>query len=340
MAIDAASKSIFSATVDLDARGKHFGHIQIPFSRDDAAIGNVLVPLISIKNGDGPCLLLNAGTHGDEFEGQIALRNLAHTLQAKDVSGQVIIVPSLNLPAVLSNARCSPIDRLNINRVFPGKPTGSLTEKIASFFLDELVSRADFVVDLHAGGTNYGCVCFGMMHRYAKAATSRATLAMLKAFSAPFGVIFDTEPDRDGMLDTAVEDRDKPFIAVELGSSRAVTPRSIAVTMRGVRNMLVHCGVAKGEITAGETPTQILGVPPAGFVAAEDHGMFEPFVDLADMVKPGDGIGQLHSIHRPDREPIVHRIKDGGRVVMRRMTGTTTHGDCLVVVGVPIDPGF
>ena len=340
MATGATPKSIFSATIDLDAQGKHFGHIQIPYSRDDAALGNLLVPIISIRNGDGPRLLLNAGTHGDEFEGQIALRNLAHALQAKDISGQVIIVPSLNLPAVLSNTRCSPIDRLNINRVFPGKPTGTVTEKIASFFLDELVSRADFVVDLHAGGTNYGCVCFGMMHRYAKAATSRATLQMLRAFSAPFGIVFDTEPDRHGMLDTAVEDLDKPFIAIELGSSRAVTPGSIAVTMRGVRNMLVHCGVAKGEITAGEAPTQILGVPNAGFAAAEDHGIFEPFVDLADMVSPGAAIGQLHSIHRPDRAPIVHHIKDGGRVLMRRMTGTTTHGDTLVVVCTPIDPGF
>jgi N-alpha-acetyl-L-2,4-diaminobutyrate deacetylase len=337
---DASPKSIFSATIDLDAPGKHFGHIQIPFSRDDAALGSLLVPLISIKNGEGPCLLLNAGTHGDEFEGQIALRNLAHALQAKDIAGQVIIVPSLNLPAVLGNARCSPIDRLNMNRVFPGKTTGSVTEKIASFFLDELVSRAEFVVDLHAGGTNYGCVCWGMMHRYAKPATSRATLEMMKAFSAPYGVVFDTEPDRDGMLDTAVEDRDKPFIAIELGSSRAVTPRSIAVTMRGVRNMLVHCGVSRGEIVPGEAPTQILGVPPAGFVAAEDHGMFEPFVDIGDMVSPGDAVGQLHSIHRPDRAPVVHRIKDGGRVLIRRMTGTTTHGDTLAVVGAPINPGF
>lgn len=340
MGTGATPKSTFTATIDLDAKGKHFGHIQIPYSRDDAALGNLLIPIISIKNGSGSCLVLNAGIHGDEFEGQIALRNLAHELQAKDVSGQVIIVPSLNLPAVLANARCSPIDKLNINRVFPGKPTGTVTEKIASFFLDEVVSRADFVVDLHAGGTNYGCVCFGMMHRYVKPATSRATLEMLKAFSAPYGVIFDTEPDRDGMLDTAVEDRDKPFIAIELGSSRATTPGSIAVTMRGVRNMLVHCGVSKGEITLGEAPTEILGVPPAGFVAAEDHGIFEPFFDLADIVPAGAAIGQIHSIHRPDREPIIHHIKDGGRVLMRRMTGTTTHGDTLIVVCNPMDPGL
>jgi N2-acetyl-L-2,4-diaminobutanoate deacetylase len=335
-----STRSTFSASIDLNAKGKHFGHIQIPFSRDDAGLGYLLVPLISIRNGDGPCLLLNAGTHGDEFEGQIALRNLAHSLQVEEVSGHVLITPSLNLPAVINNSRCSPIDRLNLNRVFPGRPTGSVTEKIASFVLDELVARADFVLDLHAGGTNYGCLCYTMMHRYAKPATTRATLELLKAFRAPFGVIFDTEPDRDGMLDTAVEDRDKPFVAVELGGSGAITPQSIAITARGVRNVLVHCGLTRGEIEPGQPDTEVLGVPAGGFVLAEDHGIFEPFLDLGDMVESGAAVGQLHSIHRPDRAPIVHRIKDGGRLLVRRTTGTTTHGDFLAVTAAPIDPGL
>jgi N-alpha-acetyl-L-2,4-diaminobutyrate deacetylase len=332
-------RSIFTATIDLDAPGKHFGHIQIPYSRNDAALGNILIPVISIRNGDGPCLLLNAGSHGDEFEGQIALRRYAHELAPEHMAGQLIITPSLNLPSVLSNTRCSPIDRLNMNRIFPGNPAGSVTEKIASYFYHELVQRADVVIDLHAGGTNYGCLCYPMMHRYPNAATSRETFGILKAFHAPFGVVFDTEPDRDGMLDTAVEDLDKPFVAVELGSSGTVTPQTIATTMRGIGNLLMHCGVVEGAPLPA-SPTQILGVPAGGFVPAEDHGIFEPFVDLGDMVEPGQAVGQLHSIHRPDREPIVHHAKDGGRVLIRRTTGTTTHGDCVVVVAVPLDPNF
>lgn len=333
-------RSIFTASIDLDAEGKHFGHIQIPYSRDDAALGNLLVPVISIKNGKGPCLLFNAGTHGDEFEGQIALRNLARTLDPKEIAGQVVIVPSLNLPAVLNNSRCSPIDRLNMNRVFPGNPRGQVTEKIASFFYAELVRRADFVVDLHAGGTRYGCLVYPMMHRYQNRATTLATFEMLKAFQAPYGVIFDTEPDREGMLDTAVEDLDKPFIAVELGSGGTVTPQSIALAARGIRNVLVHCGITKGKIEMADAPTEILGVPAGGFVVSEDHGMFEPFVDVGDMVESGKPVGQLHSIHRPDRQPIVHTIHDGGIVLIRRITGTTTHGDYLVVVAVPMEPRF
>jgi N-alpha-acetyl-L-2,4-diaminobutyrate deacetylase len=198
----------------------------------------------------------------------------------------------------------------------------------------------DFVVDLHAGGRTYNCLVYPMMHRYANPATTRAAFGLLKAFQAPYGVVFDTEPDRDGMLDTTVEDLDKPFIAVELGGCGKVTPASVALTARGIRNVLVHCGLAKGEIEPGEGPTEVLGVPPRGFVAAEDHGIFEPFVDLGDEVQPGQAIGRLHSIHRPDRAPILHHVEAGGRVLILRTTGTTTHGDTLMVVAAPIDPGF
>lgn len=340
MAQTLPNPSIFSATVDLDAPGKHFGHFRIPHSRDEAGLGDLMVPLVSIKNGDGPCVLFLAGNHGDEFEGQIALRNVAHDLDADGIKGQVIIVPALNLPAVLNNSRCSPIDGKNMNRIFPGDRRGTITDKIASYVYDELVRRADVVVDLHAGGTNLSCLCYAMMHRYPNPATSRAALDLMKAFAVPYGVVFDTEPDRDGMLDTAVEDLDKPFIAVELGGSGAVTPRSVAITQRGIHNILVHTGVVSGSIESGDAETEIIGVPAQGFVIADDHGIFEPFVDLGDVVESGQAVGRMHSVHRPDRLPIDHHIGDGGIVIARRTTGLTTHGDYLFVVGEPLDPDF
>ena len=179
-----------------------------------------------------------------------------------------------------------------------------------------------------------------MMHRYPNPATSRAALDLMKAFAVPYGVVFDTEPDRDGMLDTAVEDLDKPFIAVELGGSGAVTPQSVAITARGIRNVLVHAGVLAGAIESGDVETEIIGVPTQGFVMADDHGIFEPYIDLGDVVESGQVAGRMHSVHRPDRVPIDHHIKDGGVVIARRTTGLTTHGDYLFVVGVPLDPGF
>ncbi len=331
------SASGFSATIAFDAPGKHFGQIEIPYSRDEAGLGNLRVPVISIRNGEGPCLLFVAGNHGDELEGQIALRKLVYELEPSQVSGQLIVVPSLNLPAVLNNSRCSPIDDLNMNRIFPGNSRGTVSEKIAAFVQQDLLPRVDAVIDLHAGGRNLNCLAYAMMHRYENPETMTATLALMKAFAAPYAVVYDTEPDREGMLDTAVEDLDKPFIAVELGGLGSATPGSVQLTARGVRNVLVHAGLIEGEIDTGGTASQLLAVPEGGHVIAEDHGLFESFVEIGDEVTAGSAIGQLHSIHRPDRMPILHHAGADGIVMIRRTTGITTHGDYLAVVGTTRD---
>src|ERR1700676_164675 len=66
--------------IDFLRDGKQAGHIAIPHSAHRSAYGQIVLPLVWIRNGPGPVALLTAGVHGDEFEGQIALRNLARTL--------------------------------------------------------------------------------------------------------------------------------------------------------------------------------------------------------------------------------------------------------------------
>lgn len=330
-----ALASPFSCTFDLGAHGKFFGHVPIPYSRDDAGWGDLMIPVISIRNGPGPCALIIAGNHGDEWEGQFALRNLARELAPADIKGQVICVPAMNLPAVLNNSRCSPIDQLNMNRIFPGDARGSITQKIAAFVYHGLVRRADFVLDLHAGGRNIMCATYAMMHRYPDPQVTARTLALMKAFGAPISLMFDAEPDREGMLDTAVEDLGKPFVAVELGGSGTVSAQSIAVAARGIRAVLSHAG-----ITAAAPPalpaTRLMEIPANGFVRAADHGLFEPFVEIGSHVVSGQAVGQLHSPHLPEREPLQHTVQCDGEVLVRRTSGLATHGDCVIAVGRPV----
>ncbi|HID66838.1 MAG TPA: N-alpha-acetyl diaminobutyric acid deacetylase DoeB, partial [Roseibacterium sp.] len=88
-----------SATIPLDIDGVHHGFLRLPYSRDDSAWGSIMIPISVIKNGDGPTALLTGGNHGDEYEGPVALQELAVTLNAEDVSGRLIIVPAFNFPA-------------------------------------------------------------------------------------------------------------------------------------------------------------------------------------------------------------------------------------------------
>ena len=77
-------------------------------------------PIVVIRNGRGPTTFFMSGNHGDEYEGQVALCNLAKSLKPADITGRVILLPAANYAAAMAGRRVSPIDDLNLNRIFPG----------------------------------------------------------------------------------------------------------------------------------------------------------------------------------------------------------------------------
>src|SRR5581483_9160476 len=147
-------RSKISLELDLAAEGKHTGFLRLPHSVHRSAYGFLAMPIVSIRRGTGPRVLLSAGNHGDEYEGQVALTKLAQQLRPDAVSGQVIIVPMLNFPAAAAGMRTSPIDEGNLNRVFPGDPDGRPTWMIAHFTESVLMPEVDYAIDLHSGGSS------------------------------------------------------------------------------------------------------------------------------------------------------------------------------------------
>ena len=97
-----------SPTVDFDRDGVQHGFLRLPYSRDDSAWGAVMIPITVAKNGEGPTALLTGANHGDEYEGPIALMDLASTISTEGLSGRVIIVPAMNYPAFRAATRTSP----------------------------------------------------------------------------------------------------------------------------------------------------------------------------------------------------------------------------------------
>ncbi len=93
MAVSAASVSAVRCTIDLSAEGKAEGFLQVPHSTHASAYGCVTIPIVSIRNGEGPVVLATGGNHGDEYEGQITLATLARELQSADIRGQLIVIP-------------------------------------------------------------------------------------------------------------------------------------------------------------------------------------------------------------------------------------------------------
>lgn len=318
-------------TVDLDADGVQHGFLRLPWSRNESAWGNLMIPITVIGNGSGPTALLTGASHGDEYEGPVALVDLAQMLRPEEVSGRVIIIPFLNFPAFRAGTRLSPIDGANMNRIFPGRPDGTVSQKIADYVQRELLPLADLVLDFHSGGKTLDFVPFAAAHALPDLEQQARCHAARDAFRAPYAMTM-LEIDAVGMLDTAAEDMGKVFVTTELGGAGTATARSIGIARRGVRNVLIHAGIVEGEVVG--SPSIRLDMPSNDcFTFAETEGLVEPCVDLGEPVAVGDLIARVHSAIRTGEPPVEYRARLGGILIARHAPGLIGVGDCLGVVG-------
>ncbi len=326
--------SPISATVDFDAEGVSHGFLRLPYSRDDAAWGSVMIPVTVVRNGVGPTALLTGGNHGDEYEGPIALFDLAHSLRPEEVTGRVIIIPAMNQPAFGAGTRTSPIDRGNLNRSFPGRPDGTVTEKIADYFQRVLLPMADVVLDFHSGGKTLDFLPFCAAHVLADKMQQDRAFDLVRAFGAPYSVKM-LEIDAVGMYDTAAEEMGKLFVTTELGGGGTACGRTASIAIRGARNLLIAAGVMQGEVAP--QPTQWLDMPDADcFTFAEDAGLIQFLADLGDRVEAGQPIARIWPTGRTGLAPRELCTSRAGLFTARHFPGLVKPGDCVAVVAVEI----
>src|SRR5713226_9740611 len=185
------AKSRLYPEIDFDAPGKRTGFLRLPHSVHRSAYGWIPIPITAIGNGDGPRVLLMAGNHGDEYEGQVALGKLIRSLEAEEVRGRIIILPSANFPAAMAGMRTSPLDEGNLNRSFPGDPYGGPTAQIADYIESVLLPQCDFVFDFHSGGSSLTYVPSALMRRPQTPETLAQGIEMLRTFGAPVAYLVD-----------------------------------------------------------------------------------------------------------------------------------------------------
>ncbi len=326
--------SPISATVDFDADGVQHGFLRLPYSRDDSAWGSVMIPIAVVRNGRGPTALLTGGNHGDEYEGPLALLDLANRLKPELVTGRVVIVPAMNYPAFRAGTRTSPIDRGNLNRAFPGRPDGTVTEKIADYFQRVLLPLADFVLDFHSGGRTLDFLPFAAAHGLDDKPQEERCFAAVRAFGAPYSMAM-REIDAVGMYDTAAESLGRVFVTTELGGGGTSRPGTLAIARRGVDNFLVHAGILEGEVQAAETTW--LDMPSGDcFVFGEEEGVLEPLVDLGDPVARGQPVANIYPVGRTGVSPTEYRAGMDGLLAARHFPGLVKTGDCIAVVACPV----
>ena len=327
--------SPIAATVDFGAQGVQHGFLRLPYSRDDAAWGSVMIPLTVVANGPGPTALLTGANHGDEYEGPIALFDLAATLRPEDIRGRVIIVPAMNAPAFWAGTRTSPIDRGNLNRSFPGRPDGTVTEKIADYFQRVLLPMADVVLDFHSGGKTLDFLPFCAAHILPDKAQQTRAFDLVRAFGAPYSVQM-LEIDAVGRYDSAAEEMGKVFVTTELGGGGTASARTAGIAGRGVRNLLAAAGILRAPVVQAET--RWLDMPDGDcFTFAEDGGLIAFLADLGDRVTAGQPIARIYPTGRTGVAPQVLHARRAGLLTARHFPGLVKPGDCVAVVAVEVD---
>lgn len=334
-----ASATRIWTPVDFDADGKQCEWLRLPFSSDLSAYGFVPIPIVCIKNGDGPTALLVAGSHGDEYEGQVALGKLARETRADDVQGRLIILPAVNFPAVEAGRRVSPLDGGNLNRLFPGDAAGSPTQMIAHYVSDVLLPIADLVIDLHSGGRSLHYLPCALMRPAKTEEEAAGLIDLMKAFGAPITSISDGSGGGGSTTLSAVAQMlGIPVLTAELGGGATLSRQGQHLAEQGLRRVLKHFGILPRTLAEAGSRTRLMRVDGRGaFTYATHKGIFEPAAELGETVAAGQPAGVIHPIDWPLRSAETVQFRQSGLVACRRAPSLTLPGDCLFKLMVDAD---
>lgn len=327
-------------TIDFSRQGKQVGHLSLAKITNTAGWASTFVHIAQVANGDGPTVLVLAGNHGDEYEGQVAALRLLQELQPEQVSGRVIVVPVLSPAASKANTRNWP-SGANFNRSFPGNPEGPPNEQLADYLTRVLFPLADVVIDMHSGGRSAWFLPCSHMHVVDDPAQRRAMLEGMEAWNSDLHFLY-IDVNGHGLLPVEAENQGKLVITTELGGGGRVPAPVHRLAWSGLQNVLRHVGVLEGEAqtraSLGLPPAVILdGRDPATIVLSPEDGLFEAVLEPGDPVSAGQPVGRLWFIDRPDRPPIEIEAPMDGYVVVTKAIPPTEQGDCVFVLGVPID---
>lgn len=329
-------RSRITMTIDLARSGKQFGDAMLRWSDNSNPLGYHPIPVVSIKGGQGPVLLLTGGTHGDEFEGPAAIMRLIHSLDVTKLRGQVIAIPAFNMPALAMSSRVSPLDGANLNRAFPGDADGGPTQMVAHFLETEILPLCDAAIDLHSGGKASFFAPCALPTQTADAALARRNMTLARVFGLPLIWRLGGQNDNRS-VNSAAERAGVPMIATELGGGGGVDPMITDSAEAGILNVMRHLEMIDGAPTAAPVQRVVELSGPSASVFATCEGVFDRAVHAGQDVAAGDLAGLFHHISEPERPSAALRFSQDGFILAHTNRGLVTRGEMLALVVQDVD---
>ncbi|MBI3695373.1 MAG: succinylglutamate desuccinylase/aspartoacylase family protein, partial [Acidobacteria bacterium] len=325
------------AQIDFSRPGKH--HYQVAFHLD-STWGYSLVPLTVINGqrpGNAPAVAAFGGTHGNEYEGPVAIKRLAQDLDPADIAGRVILIPQLSESACVAGTRVSPLDGVNMNRAFPGNPRGTVSYRIAHFVKTRIFPQVRVVLDIHAGGREAVFPICTSFHPIPDPAQRTEIAAVARLFDTPFIFIY-TKQMASGLLTDEAEAEGKIAIGGEFGFGEATSVRGTRHAYEGIKNVLRHYGLLAGEVVKidPDRPTPPRLVQAANledYIPCPTSGIWEPAVEVGADVQEGDLMGRLHDFS--DHSSLAREIRAhrSGVVIALYFAAVCQKGSTLYVIG-------
>jgi predicted deacylase len=335
---------VSAAEIDLERPGRRDYWVAL---EHDTMWGAHLIPLtvwVGPRAQTGQGLVAFGSTHGNEYEGPVALRNLLSEIDTSRVLGRIILVPTLNVEAFRTGTRDSvAADGVNLNRAFVDQAgrqpsLAGITHRIADFVRRAIWPHVHIVLDLHSGGEQIRFALCSSFHPLEDPQQARDTRETARWFGTP--LIMTYQNRTPGLLTSEAERLGKIAVGSELGWGAAVNHRGVRYGRQGVLAAAIRYGLLQGEIApidhhrAG-TQRGAAIVDPSCYVPAPFPGHYEEVLPCGADVKKGAIVGRLHDFARIDEPAYPVRAPLDGILVAQSWAARVVQGQFIACIGEP-----
>ncbi|MDX1406021.1 MAG: succinylglutamate desuccinylase/aspartoacylase family protein [Woeseiaceae bacterium] len=230
----------------------------------------------------GPVLFVSAAVHGDELNGVEIIRRLLKRKLLNSIKGTLLAAPIVNVHGFINQSRYLP-DRRDLNRSFPGSPKGSIASRIANTFIEQIVSKADYGIDLHTGAIDRA-----NLPQIRANLDDPRTLEMARAFGTP---VMLNSNIRDGSLRACAAETGMPMLIYEAGEALRFDEVSIRAGIRGVLNVMRSIGMLKKS--ESRRNTEPLLARYTRWIRSPDSGIVSGKAKLGSSVAKGQRLATI-----------------------------------------------
>lgn len=268
-----------------------YGAISVPAASDSG----LEIPVAVIRGvRTGPVVAFVSGSHGTEYTSIIAMQRLIGRIDAKRLSGTVIVVPLVNVPSFEAmTPHINPVDRKGMNGGYPGDSTGTQTARALAAITRQVVAPAEVIVDLHGGDLDEDLRPYSYWFRGGHAAQDSAGLRLALAFGLDHIIVTDVDPSSPTAgrsLSGQALVRGKTVLVAEAGRSGIVAPADLTALVEGSLNVLGALRMIERPVHNVAKPVWLAGA--GARVAADSAGVFTPAVGRDALVKRGQIVGR------------------------------------------------